>query len=80
MLQKKATSYLNAVLDQEGPARTSWCSKWAVHGKASRPACKASPSRTCRRKNGYRTAEVVGNSGSAGAGLTNCDNNMLVLI
>jgi hypothetical protein len=22
---------LNAVLDQEGPAQTSWCSKWAVH-------------------------------------------------
>jgi hypothetical protein len=37
-------------VDQEGPAQTSWCSKWAVHGKASRPACKASPSRTCRRK------------------------------
>jgi hypothetical protein len=30
MLQMKATSYLNAVLDQEGPAQTSWCSKWAV--------------------------------------------------
>jgi hypothetical protein len=27
-----------------------------------------------------RTAEVVGNSGSARAGLTNCDNNVLVLI
>jgi hypothetical protein len=37
MLHKKAKSYLNAVLDQEGPAQTSWCSKWAVHCKASRP-------------------------------------------
>jgi hypothetical protein len=30
MLQMKAKSYLNAVLDLEGPAQTSWCSKWAV--------------------------------------------------
>jgi hypothetical protein len=36
--------HLNAVLDQEGPAQTSWCSKWAVHGSASRLACKASSS------------------------------------
>jgi hypothetical protein len=44
MLQKKATSYLNAVLDQDGPAQTSWCFKWAVHGKASRPASSSSSS------------------------------------
>jgi hypothetical protein len=31
MLQMKASSYLKAVLDQEGPAQTSWCSEWAVH-------------------------------------------------
>jgi hypothetical protein len=31
MLQMKATSYLKATLDQEGPAQTSWCSEWAVH-------------------------------------------------
>jgi hypothetical protein len=49
MLQMKATSYLNAVLDQEGPAQTSWCSKWAVHGKASRPALKHHRV-ACRRK------------------------------
>jgi hypothetical protein len=30
MLQMKATSYLHAVLDQEGLAQTSWCSKWAA--------------------------------------------------
>jgi hypothetical protein len=31
MLQMKATSYLKAMLDQEGPAQASWCSEWAVH-------------------------------------------------
>jgi hypothetical protein len=31
MLQMKAASYLDAVLVQEGPAQTSWCSKWAVY-------------------------------------------------
>jgi hypothetical protein len=27
MLQMKATSYQEAMLDQEGPAQTSWCCK-----------------------------------------------------
>jgi hypothetical protein len=35
----KATSYLSATLDQEGPAQLSWYSKWAVHaGKLA--ACR----------------------------------------
>jgi hypothetical protein len=27
----KATSYINAALDQEGHGQTLWCSKWIVH-------------------------------------------------
>jgi hypothetical protein len=39
MLNLKATSYLNATLDQEGPLKLSWYSEWAVHaGKLA--ACR----------------------------------------